>query len=542
MKNFLRAFKEAPKRYGAVAIVAAAIVVPATLFAWGPNRPTYTVANPAQEVVFNSITDNPNYGDERNFVTVKDQTTGNFVDEITVEPGKEYEVRVLVHNNAHQDLNLEAVNTTLKAAISDKTAMRNAITGYVSADNATPQQVHDDVFFKSDKNFNLAYVDGTARVYNNGYAAGGAGKPVSKDQLFTQQGFKLGYEAEGDGVIPGCFEYINYVYFKVKPQFEQTADFAVQKKVSKADANNWQDTMNVTAGETVDYRIEYKNTGEVQQNDVVIKDKLPANVSYVPGTTMLFNSKNPNGKALSDNVTKTEGVNIGSHAAGANSFVVFQAKIGTDADLTCGTNKLVNTARVITDYGVKEDTADVTAEKVCEEVPAQIEVCELATKKLILIDAKQFDASKHSRDLKDCEEAPVTPVEKTIEVCEVATKNVVTIKESEFTADKYSKDLKDCEEEAPVVKNIEVCELATKDAITIKEDAFDTAKHSTNMDECKEAPVTPETPATPETPVEDTPIVELPKTGAGDLMTAGAVLGSIIAVGGYALASRRNLL
>jgi uncharacterized repeat protein (TIGR01451 family) len=495
MKNIFRAVTQAPKRYGIAAIIAAVAVVPATIFAWGPDRPTYTVANPAQEVTFNSITDNPNYGDERNFVTVKDPATGNFTDKVTVEPGKEYEVRVLVHNNAADTLNLKAVNTTLKTAISPNVAKKNAITGYVSADNANPAKIHDDVYFESDKNFNLAYVDGTARVYNSGYAAGGEGKAVSSS-LFTQQGFKLGYAAEGDGIIPGCFKYINYVYFKVKPQFEQTADFAVQKKVSKADKNEWKDTMSVTAGETVDYRIEYKNTGEVQQNNVVVKDKLPANVSYVAGTTKLYNAQNPNGKVLTDEVTTDKGVNIGSHSKGANSFVVFKAKIAEAAKLTCGMNKLVNTARVITDYGVKEDVVDVTVEKKCEEQPTKIEVCDLATKKVILIDAKQFDDSKHSRDLDDCKEAPVTPVEKNIEVCDLDTKKLVVIKESEF----------------------------------------DDSKHSKDMTVCKEAPVVPETP------VEETPVAELPKTGAVDLVSAGIALGSLVAATGYAIASRRRLL
>ena len=38
---------------------------------WGPDRRTYTMTTPAKYAVFNSITDNPNYGDERNFVTTK---------------------------------------------------------------------------------------------------------------------------------------------------------------------------------------------------------------------------------------------------------------------------------------------------------------------------------------------------------------------------------------------------------------------------------------------------------------------------------------
>jgi uncharacterized repeat protein (TIGR01451 family)/LPXTG-motif cell wall-anchored protein len=369
MNNIISAIKRAPKTAGAFAIIAAAVVVPAALFAWGPERPTFTVENAADYVTFNSITNNPNYGDERNFITVKNPATGNFTDNLTVEPGKEYEVRVLVHNNAKANLNLKALNTQLKAVVSTETGKTSAITSYLSADNAQPQKIYDDVSFNSDKDFNLAYVAGSARAYNNGYAAGGQGKALS-DSLVTSAGVKLGYAAEGDGTIPGCFEFINYVYFKVKPQFAPTPSFAVQKKVSETGKNSWQENLAVKAEQVVDYRVEYKNTGSTQQDNVVIKDQLPAGVSYVPNSTKLINTQtikvDPKGKTLTDGITTAQGVNIGSHAAGANSFVVFQAKVAKNADLAkCGENILINKAIVETDNGSKSDTANVTITKTC---------------------------------------------------------------------------------------------------------------------------------------------------------------------------------
>ena len=72
MKKILAAIKRAPKRAGAISIVAAAVIVPAALFAWGPDRPTYTFENPAPHVTFNSMTNNQMHGDERNFVQIKE--------------------------------------------------------------------------------------------------------------------------------------------------------------------------------------------------------------------------------------------------------------------------------------------------------------------------------------------------------------------------------------------------------------------------------------------------------------------------------------
>lgn len=366
--NLLTKLRYVPKRFGMLAAFVAVAAVPAALLAWGPDRPTYTIANPADHVTFNSITDNPLIGDEREFVSVKDAANtadGGWKDTVTVEPGKEYLVRVYVHNNADANLNLKALNTRVSAGVPTTTGKNVTVSGFVTADNAAPQQVWDDIRFSSDKNFNLAYIPGSAEIFNNGYAAGGAGKSLP-DSIVTSAGAKIGYETEGDGVIPGCFQYVSYVYFKVKPQFEQSGDFETAKTVSEHDKFDWKESVNSKPGDLVDFRIKYKNVGSTQQDNVVVKDQLPAGLSYVAGSTKLYNAQNPNGKTLSDEVTKG-GVNIGSHAAGASSFVTFTAKVaGNDQLPTCGPNTLKNVATVETDDGNKEDDASVVVPKECQ--------------------------------------------------------------------------------------------------------------------------------------------------------------------------------
>lgn len=498
MKKFFGLLNRSPRRTAGVSMVLAAIMVPATLFAWGPERPLYTWQEPADHVTFNSITNNPNYGDERNFVTVKDPKTGHFVDKVNVEPGKEYTVRVLVHNNAADNYNKSgkgiALDTTLHTAISQKTGKKNAITGHVTASNATPMTVYDDVFFEASEDFNLAYVHGSARVYNSGYAKGGEGKPFS-DNMITKSGAKLGFEKEGDGKIPGCFKYINYVYFNVKPQFAKKPDFTVTKKVSPADKKQFVDSMKADKGDKIQYMIEYRNTGQVQMDNVVIHDTLPEHVTYVPGTTKLLNNKHPQGKQLSDNLFTKNGLNIGSHAPNSNSYVTFEAKVNKTVEELCGVHTLVNRASATTDYGKKEDTAKVVVKQECEEPqpqPENIEVCLIDEKKIITIDKKDFDETKHSTNLADCEEEAVEK----IKVCEVVSGNIVEIN---------------------------------------KED-FDSSRHSTNLDDCKkEEPVTPVTPATPETPVTPT---ELPQTGSST-PSALAVIGAITLSLGYVITGRK---
>lgn len=396
MGKLLTTLRNAPKRSSALlAMVAAAVVVPAALLAWGPDRATFTVENPADYITFNSITNNPDYGDERNFVRIKDASDtrpGNWKDELNVENGKEYLVQMYVHNNAASSLNLVAENTRVMANVPNTTGKKIQIDGFITADNATPNRVWDQAIFNSDRNFNLTYVNGSTKFYNNVF--GQAGTSLS-DSIVTDQGAKVGYD-KLDGKVPGCFQYSGYVSFKVKAQVAQTANHTVTKEVSKHGANKWTENYDAKPGETVDYLIEYKNIGEAQTDNVVISDKLPAGATYVNGSTKLGNALHPAGLKASDNITK-DGINIGSYGHNGGAWIIFSAKIAENNKLPkCGHNSLINTARATTDFGWKEDTAKVTVEKKCEEPKDN---CPIPGKEHL------------PKDSKECKETPVTPEE-----------------------------------------------------------------------------------------------------------------------------------
>ena len=183
----------------------------------------------------------------------------------------------------------------------------------------------------------------------------------------------------------------------------------------------------------------------------------------------------------------------------------------------------------------------------------QIKVCDLASKQIITIKEKEFNSQKHSKDVNDCKE---------IQVCDLESSTIITIKEKEFDSNKHSKDLSDCEK-------MKVCELETGAIVTIKTKEFDDKKHSTkledcdkvkvcrisdkqiveitrkesensdyttDMSKCADEPVTPpETPSTPAVPA------ELPKTGAGNIVTSVLGLGGLAAVTIAYVASRRQV-
>lgn len=579
MSKLMSLIRRAPKRTSAViAILAAAIIVPAAVFAWGPNRATFTTKEPANYITFNSIVDNPAIGDERNFMQVREASASNetYADSISLTAGKEYVVFMYYHNNAKSNLNLVATGTYAKTelpAIVAKGSAGTKANGYIGASNANPTQVWDDISFKNSTAGDIAlrYVPGSTTIHNFGATDG-----MTLPDTIATTGTPLGYNAI-DGKVPGCNEFAGYVTFRVKAD---QANFNVSKQVRKSGTTTWSESVAVKHGDMVDYQIEYKNTGTTEQTDVVVKDVLPAGVQYVPGSTYVKNSANPNGKLINDDLVTSKGVNIGTYSPGANAFLKFSAKVtATDSQLKCGPNTLKNVATVYTKNGSKYDDANVTVDKEC--APEVKYACKAlgitqvnrttfrfntsytaqnATFKSVTyviknaagatvdtktststsLDYTQATAGKYTvqatvtftvdgQDKTATSEAckgsfEVKEESKKIKVCELSTKKIVTIDEKDFDSSKYSKNLADCKETPP--SKIKVCDLTTKQIVTIDEKDFDETKYSTDLSKCEETPVTPP---------------ELPKTGAGESIVAIVGLGALIASAAYYIASRRAL-
>lgn len=540
--------KVSKRTWAVVAMATAVVAVPAGLLAWGPDRPTYTMAHPADHVTFNSITDATNYGDERNFVTISEDGK-TYKDDITVQNGKEYTVRIYVHNNAASNLKLVAENVITKLNVPTQTASRIQIDGYVNSSNAKPTSVWDQAVFHgaNDSPFKLDFVNGSA------YYKNAKGQFTLGDSI-TGSGVKLGY-TKMDGKIPGCFEYSGVVYLKVKAS---TADFSINKTVRKTGTTTFTESVTVAPGDKVDYQLYFKNTGGIRQTTVSIKDVLPAGVTYVPGTTYVHDDQGT--RQVPDGIA-TGGMTMGNFAPNGDVYIKFTGQVAANDKLEkCGTNTLINTMKATTaESGTKTDTATVIVPKTCE--PEKVTACNLDTKKIEQnvdkskidnihytldlekckevekvkacnldtmkieenVDKTKIDNVHYTLDLTKCEKKPElvtacnldtkkieqnvdkskidnihytldlekckTVVDKDIQVCRLSdNKYPVTIKESEFDSSKYSKDPADCKTED---KDIVVCRLSDKTyPVTIKESEFDSSKYSKDAADCK----TTETP------------------------------------------------
>jgi LPXTG-motif cell wall-anchored protein/uncharacterized repeat protein (TIGR01451 family) len=238
-----------------------------------------------------------------------------------------------------------------------------------------------------------------------------------------------------------------------------------------------------TCGNTFQFKVRVHNPGPDALTNVNVKATLSGETAKSHSSQVTITASNANPSTTTD----TAGVNL-DKAAKLNYIS------GSTELLDANGAKLQTLGNTILTSGVNIGTVGVSTQQ----------------KRFVQFSVKA-----------DC---PTTEV-KNIKVCELATKTIVTINEKDFDANKHSKNLADCAEE-PTPGEITVCELETGKVVNISEDDFDAKRYSKDLSDCAETPVVPS---------------ELPKTGMSTGVLAGLGLSMLAAIGAYAL-QRRNAL
>lgn len=379
-----------------VVALAGVVTVPALVSAWGDSdggRPTYSLQQINEgvlgdKITFNSIsikdsdytwyqetTGNPlpagTITEEVNYVGAREKGANNGAanvwngNDITVEDGKTYIVRLYAHNNNPGGEKAVAKDTKVSFNIPTDTATSVKVNGYIKSSNASPREYVDYVNFKSDQAFHLEYVYGSALLENNGIGKNGGVKLSDDIVKSVSGGVLIGYNAL-DGKVPGCYQYANYVTIEVKAVFDTSYTVQKQVRIKGSSDKTWKESVTAKVGDQVEYQIEYTNTSKSTQNGVVIRDVMPANVKYVAGSTMLYNASHPKGiKVDQDNLVGENGITIGNYTAGSNAIIRLTGEV-IDKNLECGSNTLVNWGRASAAGTVKQDHAEVMVNKVCE--------------------------------------------------------------------------------------------------------------------------------------------------------------------------------
>ena len=126
------------------------------------TRPSFTMEEPPNYAVLNSITDHPEFGNEFDFVSITDLSTGKCYrgDEIiTLKPNQEYRVEAFCRNDAANNGNY-ANNVTFSARMprTMQAGANKQITVEFSSTSTVPETVSGSVMLKANQNLIIEYV------------------------------------------------------------------------------------------------------------------------------------------------------------------------------------------------------------------------------------------------------------------------------------------------------------------------------------------------------------------------------------------------
>lgn len=383
----------------------AVIIFSATVYAWGDSdggRPSYSLQEINEGVLGDKITFNSmtivdsdyawykqTYGKdmptgflthEKNYVGAREDTGVNAGsqnvwngNDIAVEEGKEYIIRACIFNDNPNGWDAVSENTRVRFSIPVNSARQIKVNGFITSDNASPEEYVDYVNFNSDRAFHLEYIEGSALIENNGKAGG---SKLDDNIVNSTDGVLIGYDTL-DGRVPGGSQYDNYITIKVKVVFDD--EFSVEQKVRVVGSENkeFKYAVNANIGDIVEIQLQYKNISNESHKQVAVRDILPSSLEYIEGSTKLYNADCPDGAvAKQDTIATDEGVNIGNYAAGANAYVRFRAKV-VDDTMADGVNELTNWIQVQAGADkqfIIQDYATVYVTKIPEKTLTPLEI------------------------------------------------------------------------------------------------------------------------------------------------------------------------
>ena len=307
------------------------------------------------------MTNNPDLGDERNFVRIREAGTNDaLTDSITVVPGKTYELYIYYHNNASSNLNESgetlAQNVTLSVSYPSLVNVGDSasVTGTLSSTNASPEDVWDTVSLTVEESVCLAYVPDSAVVHN----AGSADKSIlDAESLFSDNGAFIAYSKNYWGTIPGGSEYAGYITLELEAKrvpLEGSSWVWTEEGWAERTASN--------PGDVLDMCLVYVNQSGRTQTSVTAYDTLSDYLKPVSGSIRLIDEAHPEGAALSDKLFD-EGIVIGDYEDGQRADICYQIRVSEDAPLN---ETVYNNALVATEDGSVHDKVAITFGKPAE--------------------------------------------------------------------------------------------------------------------------------------------------------------------------------
>lgn len=357
LRNMFTKAKSLPKRMMLVALAAAITLPSANLAVTAQNQ----VLMEGHTQALNVTAGETEYKD----------VTNAMVDEVV-------QVQLWQHNRELPE-GAKATNNRVKFTVPNAPGATQVISGTSSADNANTVTDTTTVNLSLER-ARIEYMSGTAMFrYNKGAQDGnpacitGMNFPpaecyatVAISDEVVANGVNL--DAVRGGPLHGCNAYHETVTIQVRVKADVVSIQKFVRHLGQA-ASDWKLSATAKPGDDLEYKIQFKNEGNTQLNDVMVGDNMPMYNTYVDGTTKLYNGNHPNGLAITnDNITRG-GINVGNYGVGSSAYVIIQVKLDAiHAYERCGQYDVRNVG-VVRPAGMNEffNTAQVLINVECED-------------------------------------------------------------------------------------------------------------------------------------------------------------------------------
>lgn len=285
-----------------------------------------------------------------------DPVTGSYA----ADAGDEIVFRFYFHNGR---LNTTATNTTFRAEIPNNISTQHRIFSSLWSDQ-TPAIIDTMVDNKlvgygygfAEINLNipakLEYIPGSTKLWRKTPNQWGVSLP---DGITTDKGLNIGN-------VCGCWEYSGYITFKAR--VKSPAQIEIDKFVSKSGSNDSWNTVleGVKEGDEISWKIPVRNTGDMEAVNVLVKDTLPAGLSYIKGSTIYYGPEAPvAGNKVPDGISGN-GIYIDTLKPGSSNdvYFVFKTKVVTGLSYgSAGTSELINYVKAVYNNHTVQDQAKV---------------------------------------------------------------------------------------------------------------------------------------------------------------------------------------
>jgi len=252
-------------------------------------------------------------------LAVANATQGTpYKEKVDAKPDEVVNVQVWYHNPTEEDSGRVARDLNVKITLPGTMTKNHVITSRVGGSN-TNIETHT-VAVSTSIDTNISYIPGSAiRRYNSGTNA----NPVWVNQKISDSIVTSGFNLSK---LEPCWNFQESITIQArltKPLL------SIVKQVKTSDAEKYVTENTAKPGDTLNYKIIFKNEGNTELRNVMIRDNMPPGLEYIKGSAKLYSTIFPNGTTLSDAVT-SGGANIGHYAPGANAVVRIDAKVPSE--------------------------------------------------------------------------------------------------------------------------------------------------------------------------------------------------------------------